>query len=46
MRDSKHKLMIEQLDKKLQVYVPLLNVSKPDRGWLHVIRKAFICFQT
>jgi len=41
MRDSKHKLMIEQLDKKLQVYVPLLNVSKPDRGWLHVIRKAY-----
>lgn len=41
MRDSKHKLMIEQLDKKLQMYVPLLNVSIPDKGWLHVVRKAY-----
>jgi predicted DNA-binding mobile mystery protein A len=41
MRDSKDKLMIEQLDKKLQVYTPLLNVSVPDKGWLHVIRKAY-----
>ena len=41
MRDSKHKLMIEQLDVKLQVYTPLLNVSTPEKGWLHVIRKAY-----
>lgn len=41
MRDPKHKLMIEQLDGKLQVYTPLLNVSKPEKGWLHVIRKAY-----
>lgn len=41
MRDSKDKLMIEQLDKKLQAYTPLLNVSVPDKGWLHVIRKAY-----
>lgn len=41
MRNSRHKLMIEQLDGKLQVYTPLLNVSTPDKGWLHVIRKAY-----
>lgn len=41
MKDSRHKLMIEQLDGKLQVYTPLLNVSTPEKGWLHVIRKAY-----
>jgi len=41
MKDSKHKLMIEQLDAKLQVYKPLLNISTPERGWLHVIRKSY-----
>lgn len=41
MKDSRHKLMIEQLDNKLQAYYPLLNVSIPDKGWLHVIRKAY-----
>jgi predicted DNA-binding mobile mystery protein A len=41
MKDSGHKLMIEQLDDKLQVYFPLVNVSKPDKGWLHVIRQAY-----
>ena len=41
MRDFKQKLIVEQLDKKLQVYRPLINVSIPDEGWLHVIRKAY-----
>jgi len=41
MKDSKHKLMIEQLDKKLQVYAPLVNTSIPDKGWIHVIRKVY-----
>jgi len=41
MRDSRHKLMIEQLDSKLQAYTPLLNVNTPEKGWLHVIRKAY-----
>lgn len=41
MRDTKHKLMIEQLDKKLNVYAPLSDYSVPDKGWLHVIRKAY-----
>ena len=41
MRDSKHKLMIEQLDNKLQIYAALLNTTVPDKGWLHVIRKAY-----
>ncbi|MGV6831068.1 MAG: mobile mystery protein A [bacterium] len=41
MRDSRHRLMIEQLDNKLNVYASLINVNPPERGWLHVIRKAY-----
>ena len=41
MKDSKHKLMIAQLDGKLHVYKPLLNISIPEKGWLHAIRKAY-----
>ena len=41
MKDSKHKLMIDQLDAKLQVYTPLLNISIPEKGWLNVIRKVY-----
>ena len=41
MRDSKHKLMIEQLDNKLQVFAPLIKTSIPDKGWIHVIRKSY-----
>lgn len=41
MRDSKHRLMVEQLDNKLQTYTPLLNINPPEKGWLHVIRKAY-----
>jgi len=41
MKDSNQKLMINQLDEKLKVYKPLLKVSIPERGWLHVIRKAY-----
>ena len=41
MKDLKQRLMIEQLDKKLQVYAPLVSTSIPDKGWIHVIRKAY-----
>ncbi|MDG3582842.1 MULTISPECIES: mobile mystery protein A [Galbibacter] len=41
MKDSKHRLIIEQLDNKLKVYTPLLNITIPDKGWLHVIRKTY-----
>ena len=41
MKDSKQKLIIEQLDSKLQVYVPLLNIQKPEKGWIHAIRKTY-----
>ena len=41
MKDLKQRLMIEQLDKKLQVYTPLVSTSIPDKGWIHVIRKAY-----
>jgi len=35
---NKKKLQIQQLDKKLGVYVPMLGVSKPATGWLRSIR--------
>ena len=41
MKDSKQRLMIEQLDNKLQVYAPLVQIVIPDKGWLHVVRKAY-----
>ena len=41
MKDSKHQLMIEQLDNKLKMYAPLVNTNIPEKGWLHVIRKAY-----
>jgi len=40
MKDSKQRLMIEQLDNKLQVYAPIAQPI-PYKGWLHVIRKAY-----
>lgn len=41
MKDTKHQLMIDQLDTKLKIYAPLIKVNTPDKGWLHVIRKAY-----
>lgn len=41
MKDSNHRLMIQQLDKKLQAYAPLIQTNTPNKGWLHVIRKAY-----
>jgi len=41
MRDLKHKLIVEQLDSKLKAYSSLINVTIPEKGWIHVIRKAY-----
>lgn len=41
MKNTAHRLMIQQLDQKLEVYQPLLGISSPERGWLHAIRKAY-----
>lgn len=41
MKDTKQQLMIEQLDNKLEKYAPLVHLNIPDKGWLHVIRKAY-----
>ena len=41
MKDSNQKLMINQLDEKLKEYKSLLKISIPEKGWLHVIRKAY-----
>jgi predicted DNA-binding mobile mystery protein A len=37
MRD-KRRLIIEQMDAKLQPFVPLKNATNPTRGWIHSIR--------
>lgn len=40
MKDSKQKLIIEQLDKKLKNYNPLLRESIPQKGWINAVRVA------
>ncbi len=40
-KDIKQKLIIEQLDRKLNQYKPILEISIPDKGWIHTIRKAY-----
>jgi predicted DNA-binding mobile mystery protein A len=37
---SKHKLMIEQLDRKLTILKRLENISIPETGWIYSIRSA------
>jgi len=41
MKDLKQKLMIEQLDTKLQVFTPLLKTPCPENGWINAIRTSF-----
>jgi predicted DNA-binding mobile mystery protein A len=38
---SKHKLLIEQLDKKLSVFMEAKSVVVPERGWVHTVRTTF-----
>lgn len=33
--------MIEQLDSKLQMFIPLLESSLPENGWINAIRTSF-----
>jgi predicted DNA-binding mobile mystery protein A len=40
MINSKQKLLIEQIDKKLAMFKPLDTVTAPQRGWIHSIRIA------
>lgn len=40
MKDSKQKLIVEQLDKKLKSYSPLLRESIPQKGWINAVRVA------
>ncbi len=40
MKDLNQKLIIEQTDKKLSIYKPLLNLNIPEKGWIHTIRTA------
>lgn len=41
MKDLKQKLIVEQLNNKLQKFVPLLNNKRPEKGWIQSIRKAY-----
>ncbi len=41
MRNSKQKLIISQIDNKLELYKPFLNSPVPEKGWIHTIRKAY-----
>lgn len=38
MKDLKQKLTIEQMDKKLELFLPLAETRVPERGWIHGIR--------
>jgi predicted DNA-binding mobile mystery protein A len=36
---NQHKLLIEQLDRKLKPFRDTINIQVPERGWIHSIRK-------
>lgn len=40
MKDSKQKLIIQQMDNKLKEFTPILKNSVPQNGWVNSIRKA------
>jgi len=40
MLPPQRKLVIDQLDRKLQLLSPLTSVEVPSRGWIHAIRTA------
>ncbi len=37
---NKYKLIIEQLDSKLNPFIDTKNIQVPERGWIHTIRTA------
>lgn len=41
MKDLKQKLIIEQMDVKLNKFIPLLKNQSPENGWINAIRSAF-----
>lgn len=40
MKSKKQKLIIEQVDRKLQIFKPLKSVQVPQKGWVHTVRTA------
>lgn len=38
MKNRKQHLIIQQMDKKLERFTPLLDMPVPQRGWIHAIR--------
>lgn len=40
MKDLKQKLLIEQIDQKLSMYKPLVDLDRPEKGWIHATRMA------
>ena len=41
MNAKKNKLIVRQLDKRLQSLLPLLNTKTPKEGWINLLRKTF-----
>ena len=40
MKDLKQKLLIEQIDQKLSLYKPLVEIDRPEKGWIYAVRTA------
>lgn len=40
MKNTKQKLLIEQIDRKLRVFRPLNSVIVPEKGWINAVRIA------
>ena len=40
MKERKQKLILEQTDRKLQPFRPLVNIQMPTEGWINTIRVA------
>lgn len=41
MKSLKHKLIVNHVDSKLELYKTFLNVTIPEKGWIHTIRKTY-----
>ncbi len=40
MKQRKQRLILEQVDRKLELFKPLLHMPIPSEGWIHTVRTA------
>ena len=40
MKDAKQQLIIEQTERKLELFRPLIQVVIPEKGWIHTFRSS------